>query len=252
MRLGFVVDGFADHAGVLLTQDEDGVVHGELHGDADPAAVERQVRRILSLDHPGGEFLEVGRRDRVIGRLQERFPGLRPVLFNSPYEAAAWAVLSQRRRRQQATALRRRLCEALGKSFELGGETVAAFPLPERLLELETFEGVETQRIERLRAVARAALTGMFDPERLRSIGWERALDEVQLMPGIGPMYGGLIVHRSVGFADSLASGEERGLRYIAQLYGDTAELEQVAESWRPFRTWCAVLIRVAGDRGAL
>ena len=40
--------------------------------------------RILSLDHSGSEFEQVGERDPVIGRLQARFPGLRPVLFNSP------------------------------------------------------------------------------------------------------------------------------------------------------------------------
>ncbi len=110
MRLAFVVDGFTSHAGVLLRQDADGVVHGEVQrGDADLSAVELQVRRILSLDHSGREFLKVGKRDPVIGRLQTRFPGLRPVLFNSPYEAAAWAVLSQRRRRPQAMNLRREL-----------------------------------------------------------------------------------------------------------------------------------------------
>jgi DNA-3-methyladenine glycosylase II len=256
--LAFTVDGFSSHAGVLLRQDSDGVVHGEVQrSDADLLAVELQVRRILSLDYSGNDFKKVGRRDPVIGRLQKRFPGFRPVLFNSPYEAAAWAVLSQRRQRKQAMAMRRELSTKLGAAFELDGETVEAFPLPERLLDLDSFKSIEPQRLDRLRNVARAALTGMLDPMRLHDIGWEKALEEVQLLPGIGPTYAALIVHRSVGFADSLATGEAQGLKYVAQLYGldappNPAQLEEIAERWRPFRTWAMVLIRTAGDRGAI
>jgi len=35
------------------------------------------VSRVLSLDHDGAVFDEIGRRDPVIGRLQDLAPGLR-------------------------------------------------------------------------------------------------------------------------------------------------------------------------------
>jgi hypothetical protein len=54
--------------------------------------VREQVARILSLDVDGTGFPEVGRRDPVVGGLQARWPGLRPVGFFSPYEAGAWAL----------------------------------------------------------------------------------------------------------------------------------------------------------------
>jgi DNA-3-methyladenine glycosylase II len=96
MRLAFCLDDLSGHAGVVLRQDADpdGVVRGKLRGAADLAAVRRQVARILSLDHDGEAWLSVGERDDVIGNLQRRFPGLRPPLFNSPYEATAWAIIS--------------------------------------------------------------------------------------------------------------------------------------------------------------
>jgi DNA-3-methyladenine glycosylase II len=257
MRLAFVVDGFTDHAAVELRQSERGTVRAKVHGDADLRAVKQQVRRILSLDHSGEEFLEVGERDPKIGRLQQRLPGFRPVLFHSPYEAAAWSVLSQRRGRRQAMGLRNRLSAELGRTFELDGQTLSAFPLPETLLDLDSFPGMEQRRLDRLRDVARAALTGMLDPGRLRAIGWERALEEVQLLPGIGPTYGNLVVHRSVGYTDSLASGERYGQEYVAKLYRlkaapDAEKFAKIAEGWRPFRTWAMVLIRAAGDRGLI
>ena len=38
----------------------------------------------LSLDIDGQGFLEIGRRDPVIGKLQADYRNLRPVLFHSP------------------------------------------------------------------------------------------------------------------------------------------------------------------------
>src|SRR4051794_36857579 len=68
MRMAFCLDSLAGAAGVEVRQDGAGV-HVTVLGDADPPAVTRQVARILSLDHDGTGFVEVGRRDPVIGRL---------------------------------------------------------------------------------------------------------------------------------------------------------------------------------------
>jgi DNA-3-methyladenine glycosylase II len=59
-------------------------------------AIRDQVARILSLDLDGSGFAAVGRADPVVAGLQRRYPGLRPVSFWSPYEAAAWAIIGQR------------------------------------------------------------------------------------------------------------------------------------------------------------
>jgi DNA-3-methyladenine glycosylase II len=95
MRLAFVTDDMAHHGAVYLTQGSDGTVAGEVETDGDAEAAWRQVLRILSLDHSGAPWAGVAARDPVIGRLQGQYPGLRPVLFHSPYEAAAWASREQ-------------------------------------------------------------------------------------------------------------------------------------------------------------
>jgi len=76
MRLAMVTDDLAHQAGVHLSQDPDGTVVASAESEAPPDVVERQVRRVLSLDHPGDEWLAVGTRDPVIGRLQRAHPGL--------------------------------------------------------------------------------------------------------------------------------------------------------------------------------
>lgn len=257
MPLAFVADDLQHHAAAVVTQDAHGTVHAQVFGDADAGPVEAQLRRILSLDHSGRAWAEVGARDEVIGRLQREHPGLRPVLFHSPYEAAAWSILSQRRHRAQATAVRKRLSEEFGRVFQLPGGDLASFPLPEELMRVEGFPGLEPLRIERLHGVARAALEGQLDPARLLALTPEAALADLRRIPGIGPTYGGLILLRSTGATDILTLEEPRLPAYVAHFYGlphpaSSAELERIADAWRPFRTWTSVLIRVAGDRAGI
>lgn len=254
MSLAFVADDLVHHAAAFVTQDAAGVLTCRVFGEADPDRVVTQVRRVLSLDQSGSAWAQVGGRDPVIGRLQSEFPGLRPVLFHSPYEAAAWSVLSQRRHRTQATAVRRRLAAEHGQVFTLPGGRLEAFPTPEELLRVESFPSVEAQRIDRLHSVARAALEGRLDPARLLAMAPEEAMIHLQQLPGIGPMYAGLILLRSTGATDILTLGEPRMKSYVRHFYGldhvaTPGEISAIADAWRPFRTWSGVLIRVAGDR---
>jgi DNA-3-methyladenine glycosylase II len=255
MRLAFGLDGYDQYAGVELRQDDGGAVHAVVHGDGlDLAAVQRQVERVLSLDYDGQEFLAVGERDPVIGRLQAAAPGLRPPLFYSPYEAAAWVVLSARRSGRQMRPVRDRLAQAYGASFDLAGQQLPAFPAPDALLEIESFPSIPPEKIERLHGVARAALDGMLDPARLMALGPERAASQVQGIKGIGPFYSELIVIRATGFADVLPTAEPRALALAGELYGlggpaTPGQLRTLAEPWKPFRTWAVVLIRAVTAR---
>jgi len=256
MRLAFPLDGGSGYAGVAVRQPlEHGPLEVELHGGGDSRLAARQLARVLSLDHDGEAFLEVGERDPVIGDLQRRHPGERPVLFHSPYEAAAWSVISARRRSGQAAAVRHAIALELGVSFELDGQRVVAFPQPQRLLEAAELPGVGAEKAQRLRAVAAAALGGGLDVERLHALGPQASWTAVQQLPGIGPFYASLIVLRAAGFADAaMPMAEPRMLAHLARYYdlATPATLEQyavIAERWRPFRTWTTVLVRIAGER---
>jgi DNA-3-methyladenine glycosylase II len=256
MRMAFCLDGYAEHAGVELRQDAAGTVHGTAHvsGGGGLGGVVDQVARVLSLDHDATEFVQVGERDPVIGRLQAAAPGLRPPLFYSPYEAAAWAVLSARRPARQMQQVRQQLSQAHGEVFELVGQRLAAFPSPRQLLSVPSFPGVSEDKIRRLHGVADAALAGTLDVGYLKTLGPEQGMAELQQINGIGPFYSALIVIRGTGFTDVLPVQEPRALALTAQLYQLDAppgpeEFARIAEPWRPFRTWAAVLIRAAAGR---
>jgi DNA-3-methyladenine glycosylase II len=209
---------------------------------------------VLSLDQDGTEFTRIGERDPVIGRLQEIAPGLRPPLFHSPYEAAAWSVLSARRPARQMMAVRRRLSEAHGAVFDVAGKQMAAFPTPEALLRVEAFDGIPADKLTRLHGVAEAAIAGQLACDRLLALGPDAAMADLQQIKGIGPFYSALIVIRGTGFADVLPVAEPKALALAARLYGlaepvSPAAFAAVAEPWKPLRTWAVVLIRAAGPR---
>ncbi|CAN5717772.1 DNA-3-methyladenine glycosylase [soil metagenome] len=253
MRLAFCLDSLDGHGAVEVRQDGDRVQATVVAGP--PDAVAAQTARILSLDHDGVGFDAVGRADPVIGRLQALAPGLRPPLFHSPYEAAAWAVLSARRPARQMIAVRRRLGEEHGATFELAGQPTAAFPTPAQLLGVSAFAGLDAIKVERLHAVARAALDGQLDVDRLRAMEPEAAMADLRSIPGIGPFYATLVVVRATGLTDVLASEEPRLLAAIGERYelghpATPAELAAIAGSWRPFRTWASVLVRATAGLG--
>ncbi len=257
LRLAFCADG-GGHAGVVLSQDsDDEPLQALVHGSSDPAVALAQTERILSLDHDGGQFETVGERDPVIGRLQREHPGQRPVLFSSPYEAAAWSIISARRPAAQGARVRDALGEQLGQAFELAGRRLVAFPEPQRLLAVQEIPGLPGEKVARLRGVAEAALDGLLDVARLQALGPDGATEEMLRLRGIGPFYAGLIVLRASGFADAMLSAPEpKVMAHVARLYGlpsppDLSALRRLAESWRPFRTWAIVLLRLGGDRAA-
>jgi DNA-3-methyladenine glycosylase II len=254
MKLAFVADDFRNHAFVALNQQPDGDLAGTIESDADTEVVLKQVRRILSLNASGTEWAVVGEKDPVLGAMQREYLGLRPVSFHSPYEAAAWSIISARRQRSQGTVVRNRITEQLGRVYGEGDDRLFAFPTPQRLLELDYVQGLEATKVERLHAVARAALDGQLDADLLLSMPTDKGMEHLMKLPGIGPMYGTLILLRGTGSVDAQTGVEPRLSTYLAHFYGLGAEAtpEQIAavmDGWRPFRTWSAVLTRVSGDR---
>lgn len=250
LRLVFPLDDLSGSGGAVL-RETDGAVEGVATGPA--AAVREQVARILSLDVDARGFVAVGEDDPVVGRLQRRFAGLRPPLFSMPFEAGCWALLSQRTQMRQAAALRQRLVEELGEPVDLEGGPLCAFPLPQRILELDRVAGLPGEKLLRLRGLAEAALEGDLDADRLRALDPDQALAELRRLRGLGPFSAELVLIRGSGAPDVLPLAEPRLRRAVVDAYGlerppTDVELEELAERWRPFRSWVAFLLRRSVD----
>jgi DNA-3-methyladenine glycosylase II len=252
LHLALVLDGTDAAAGACLRQAGDRI-EGEVFGDVQPQAVEHQVERMLSLDLDGAEFDLVGRRDPVVRRLQAQRPGFRPVNFSSPFEAAAWFVISQRLHMSQAAAIKARIAQQLGECVNIHGDRRWAFPGPQRLRSPFAFTSLPDRKLATLRAIAEAALSGQLDAARLRDLAPAVALDELQQLPGIGPFSAEGILLRGAGAPDYISLHEPRLRRAIGTAYGlprdpSDAQMLAIADAWRPFRTWVSVLMRSAAS----
>jgi DNA-3-methyladenine glycosylase II len=252
MRLAFCLDGYREYAAAVLTQPEPGLLRCEVLGSADPAAVAAQAARVLSVDVDGTGYDQLGERVPLVGAAQARRPGLRPPLFHSAYEALLWAVLSARRPQQQMAQVRERLAREHGRTFDVAGQELAAVPTPERMLAVAEFPGIPEPKLRRMHGVARAALDGGLDTVALRELDPAVVVARLQELEGIGPFYAELVTVRALGLTDELPLNEPRLRQATADLLGEPgpltpARLSEVAESWRPWRTWVAVAIRAGG-----
>jgi DNA-3-methyladenine glycosylase II len=251
VAMAFPVEGWRGSAAVVVRGADDGAVEGGVvtTGDATSEHAWAQAMATFSLDVDGTGFPEVGTRDPVIGDLQARYGWLRPVCFHSPYEAAVNFVVGQRISMRQARAVRARLALDLGDSVELAGQTVRAFPRPERLAALATFPGLPDEKLGRLRGIAEAAADGLLDRDRLRALPVSDALAELRRLRGVGPFAAQGILHRGAGLVDAVTDDEvTREAVMLAYHLPDRpthGDVLAIAARWRPFRMWATVLLHV-------
>ncbi|MEU0883638.1 DNA-3-methyladenine glycosylase 2 family protein [Lentzea sp. NPDC005914] len=232
LQAEFLVEGEWRRASVSVTQRGATAVL-ELSGAGDLDLAAAQVCRFLALDVDGRGWPDVGARDPVIAEAQAELPGLRPCGFYSPYEAAAWSVLSQRVRMTQAAVLKASLLRD------------GVFPAPASLRSMDL--DLPGRKPEYLRAVAEAALDGLLDAVTLRSMKPAAAVLAVQQVKGLGPFAAELVVLRGANAPDAVPHNESRLTDEVRERYG--RPLAEVSEAWRPYRTWAAVHLRVLRER---
>jgi DNA-3-methyladenine glycosylase II len=256
LHLAFLTDRDWSAAGVCLTQDSTGRVFGTVYGEADDQAVARQVERILSLDVDGRGWPLAAERDPVVAKLQQMFPGFRPVNWSNAYEAAAWCLISSRISMRQGQGVKERLSRELGQAIDIHGQTLWTFPGPDRLVQLSGFPGLFQRKIDYLNALGAAALAGELDTETLRAMPREESLEKLRTLPGIGEFSSQLVRLRALSAVDELPTVEPRLMAALRNAYGlsrepDLEKLAEIAEKWSPYRMWVCVCLRRTMEGGA-
>ena len=187
------------------------------------------------------------------------FPGFRPVNWSNAYEATAWCLISSRISMRQGQGVKDRMSRELGHEVDVHGHRLWVFPEPLRLVELKSFAGLFGRKVEYLNALGRAALAGALDTDRLRALPRDEALSRLKELHGIGEFGSQLVRLRALSAVDELPTQEPRLIGAIRDAYGlarepDLKGLEELAESWRPFRMWVCVCLRrtLAGGAGMM
>lgn len=219
-----------------------GVLRLAVQGLPDEAVslAERGVRRMLDLDADTGTIDHALAGDPILAPLVAARPGLRaPGAFDG-WELAVRAIVGQQVTVAAASTLAGRVVRAAGVPLpRASGALTHGFPLPEEVAATEFPSiGMPGSRVATLQALGRAlaegrvALDGSVDAETTRAA--------LVSLPGIGPWTANYISMRALGDPDAFPIGDV-GLRRAAERLGlpsTPRELAEVAERWRPYRTY--------------
>ncbi len=246
----FPVEGWNTSAAVIIRQGADETICGEVYTQSDDEKAWKQALATLSLDVDASGWAAIGQRDPVIGELQKRYQFIRPVLFHSPYEAAAAFIIGHRISIAQGRAIRQRMAQEIGDAVQVGDVQLHAFPRPQVLRELDSFKGVSAEKIERLHGVAQAALDGLLDRTYLLSLPTEEALEKLCTLKGVGHFFSQAILFRGAGVVDNVTD-DETSKKVVQRAYlladlPDQPTVQRLSEAWRPYRMWATVLLHVA------
>jgi AraC family transcriptional regulator of adaptative response / DNA-3-methyladenine glycosylase II len=205
--------------------------------------VER-LRAIFDLEADPQEIACGLRHDRDLRRALRCLPGVRLPGAWDGFEVAVRAILGQQVTVAGATTLAGRLAETFGEKLSADlqppeGGPGLLFPTPEALAEADLSPiGLTGARERAIRALAEAVASGRLclapTPEPAA------CFDDLLALPGIGPWTAEYIAMRALREPDAFPA-TDLGLRRALDL--TTPALSERAESWRPWRSYAAMLL---------
>jgi DNA-3-methyladenine glycosylase II len=214
------------------------------------AAAEDRIAFFLSLHDDLRPFYAIGMDDSPFAPVIERLYGYHQVKFLTPFENAAWAVLTQRTPIPIAKNLKQALSDRFGASLTIGDQRYTALPEPARLAAADPNELLELvgnpRRAEYLQAVARA-FAGT-DEAWLRTAPYAEVEAWLRAIKGMGAWSTTFVLLRGLGRMDQLPVGEARLGQAAAKVYGralSEAELAAITERYGAYRGYWAHYLRV-------
>jgi DNA-3-methyladenine glycosylase II len=171
----------------------------------------------------------------VVGKLPSARPG-RPER-DDHYGALVRSIVGQQLSVRAARAIYGRLIERFGGRPPTPQEVLAQDPE-----ELRTAAGLSRAKVGFLRSLAEHVLSGELELERLDELSDENAIEELVAVKGLGVWTAHMFLMFHLERPDVLAASDLGIRRAIERAYGldalpDVAEIEQIAEPWRPHRT---------------
>jgi DNA-3-methyladenine glycosylase II len=233
---------------------------GAVVDDAVVAAAASAVDRIFALAVDPAPFLAMAEADPVLSALVRPYPGLRPTIIASPYEALVWAVLGQQITVGFARTLKTRLVALAGRSMTIDGDTYALLPHPQDVAALDpaTLRALQfsQQKAATIIGISAAIAAGELDLTTLATLPPEEAITRLTRYKGIGRWTAECVLMRGLGDRDTLPAGDI-GLRaVIGRAYGlgrhaTEAEVRADAEPWAGWRGWATFFwwLRAQTDR---
>ncbi|MDY7230631.1 AlkA N-terminal domain-containing protein [Hyalangium rubrum] len=203
-----------------------------------------RVRRLFDLDADPAAITAALGGDPIIGPRLTRARGIRVPGAFDPFELAIRAVLGQQVSVKGATTLSGRVVQRCGTPLAAARNGLThLFPTPEALAQADLSAlGLTTGRAQTLKGLAAACASGACELKPGTSLNTSVA--QLVTLPGIGEWTAHYVALRALGEPDAFPTAD-LGLRKVAGGGVPIAPrlLEQMAEAWRPWRGYAALLL---------
>ncbi len=233
----------------------------ELRGDAltdgDAKLAGTQVSWLLGAEQELAPFYTLAGRDPAMSGLAQRLRGLHLPRTATLFEALTLAILGQQISASVARMMRRLLIERFGASAEFDGVTYYSFPRPEAILssshgELRTLK-LTQRKAEYVYSAAAAAMEPGW--AELWQLPGDEVVRRLTALRGVGNWTAQWALVRGLARPDALPLGDLALRRCVSRLLcgGETvsdAEVERLAELWRPWRSYATVYLFAAMRSG--
>jgi AraC family transcriptional regulator, regulatory protein of adaptative response / DNA-3-methyladenine glycosylase II len=203
-----------------------------------------RVRRLFDLDADPAAISAALGDDPIVGPRLARARGLRVPGAFEPFELAIRAVLGQQVSVKGATTLAGRVVQRSGTPLATAWSGLThLFPSPEELARADLSGlGLTSGRAQALKSLAAACASGAC--ELKPGVSLEESVARLVTLPGIGEWTAHYVALRALGEPDAFPAAD-LGLRKVAGGGVPIAPraLEQMAEAWRPWRGYAALLL---------
>jgi DNA-3-methyladenine glycosylase II len=171
------------------------------------------------------------RSDRVMAKLVRRHGncGIVTGAFR-PFHALTTAIISQQLSVKAAETIASRVALHAPRPFEASSILTVA---PESL----RAAGLSGAKAKYIHGLARLVEEGSLDFVHIRKLHDEAAIAALTEVPGIGRWTAEMFLIFTLRRPDILSLGDAGLSRAVRVLYGDTADMQHVAERWRPYRS---------------
>lgn len=241
-----IVEARVAHDGTHLALD----LHGA-HGESRAEVIAR-ARSFFDTERDPAVIAAQLARDTALRPLIARHRGLRIPGAWHPFELIVRAIIGQQVSVKAATTFASRLVIRYGESLPPGtdprAELIRTFPSPDRLARAR----LTSIGLVRARAKAISGIAHLLDRDPALLAQWtddEHAIVELQRLPGIGAWTAHYIAMRALRHADAFPTADLGLIRAYSRLVNREVsgkELQAIAERWRPWRAYAAMLLWTA------
>lgn len=193
------------------------------------------------------DFYNLGKKDKLLRPLVEKYQGLHLIGIPSFLEAISWAIIGQQINLTFAYSLKKRLVENYGKVILFEGRAFYLFPQAEVIAKLtdEDLRPLQFSRskIKYLTGVAQAIVDGKISKTQLAQLEYEAAKNKLVELKGIGNWSADYVLMKCLRHPDAFPIsdvGLHNAIKFqLGQKEKPSIEaIERMAKKWKGWKSY--------------